>query len=81
MELQQTANAKYIYIVNKQEKNYQVLAWGVDDLDSVIENERNTDEDWNKVIDRIKKVNTYLKAAGPNGDNRFLTKKESNQPS
>jgi len=45
MELQQTANAKYIYIVNKQEKNYQVLAWGVDDLDSVIEDERNTDED------------------------------------
>ena len=50
MELQQTANAKYIYIINKQEKNYQVLAWGVKDLDSVIDSERNEDEVWNKAI-------------------------------
>ena len=81
MELQQTANAKYIYIVNKQEKNYQVLAWGVDELDSVImENKDDSKEGWNEVIDRIIKVNTYLKASGPYGDDRFLTKKEQDVP-
>jgi hypothetical protein len=73
MELQQTADAKYVYIVNKEKGKMDIRAWDIQTLTSLKEELRisrrhdNDDaekvriERFNKSVRRIKSASDFLK--------------------